>query len=177
MRHRALWVFVVVLLALSAPPLIAAEPYIADGAGIFSPTAIKTADGIIADLKRRFEMEVVVEVYPDIPADRKEQYNPEQRAAFFRQWALERANARKVHGIYVLICKKAGRVEVGADRAASRGVFKANDRALLVGIFVDKFKKRDFDAGLIDGLDFIRTAVSERLEPTLPPPTPLPQKK
>lgn len=137
---------------------------IQDHAGIFSADAVKTADGILADIKRRFEMDVVVETFKEIPADRKAQYSPEKKEEFFQKWALDQANARKVQGVYILVCLEVRRVEVGADRAAQRRAFKPQNRAELTKIILDKFRQKDFDAGLIAGLDFVRNTVAANLK-------------
>src|SRR5581483_2999622 len=101
---------------------------------------------------------VAVETYPEIPADKKAQYAPEKRAEFFRNWALERASARRV-GIYILICMKPGWMEVGMDKAARRRAFRDENRKQVVSEMRAKFKQKEFDAALLTGLDHIRAAV------------------
>ena len=78
--------------------------------------------------------------------------------------AMERASARKVQGVYILICKETRRVEVGSDRAAQRRAFKPQNRAELTKIILDKLRQKDFDAGLIAGLDFVRNTVTTNLK-------------
>ena len=88
----------------------------------------------------------------------------DKRDEFFQKWAHEQATARKVNGVYVLICMETRRVEVGADRAAQRKAFRPENRVELTKIFLDKFKQKDFDAGLIAGLDFVRNTVTANLK-------------
>lgn len=161
MRHT--WLMLPALLLGGGPTYAAAGP-IQDHAGIFSAEATKTADGILADIRRRFEMDVVVETFREIPAARKAQFSPERKAEFFKQWALAEATDRRVHGVYILICMQPPQVQLGSDRAADRRAFRAANRAELVKLFVGKFKQKEFDAGLLEGLEFVRGTVTANLK-------------
>ncbi len=141
-----------------------AEPPIHDGAAIFTPETLKAADGIVADIHRRFEMEIVIESFKEIPAEKKGQYSPDKSAEFFESWARERANNRKVRGIYMLICMNPRNAQVGIDRAASRRAFTPDNRRQLMEVMREKFKKSEFDAGLMLGLEFIRSTVADNLK-------------
>ena len=161
MRHT--WLLLPALL-LGAAPAHAAGGLIQDHAGIFSAEATKAADGILADIHRRFEMEVVVETFRQIPDARKAQFSPERKADFFKQWALEEANARRVRGVYILVCMEPPQVQLGSDRAAARRAFRPENRAELVKLFIGKFKQKEFDAGLLAGLEFVRGTVTANLK-------------
>lgn len=141
-----------------------AESLVVDGAGIFAAETLKTADGILADVHRRFEMEIVIETFKEIPADKKEQYSPAKSAEFFDNWARERGNSRKVRGLYILICMNPGQARIGADKAAERRAFTPQNRDKLTEVLRDKFRKKEFDAGLLAGLEYVRMTVAENLK-------------
>jgi hypothetical protein len=59
-----------------------------DAAGVFSQDAIATAEQQIAAIHKRFGKDLRVETYASIPADRADQYVPEQRTGVFRHLGL-----------------------------------------------------------------------------------------
>ena len=56
----------------------------------------------VQEIHRRFKIEVVIETFPSIPENRRAQYKPAEKNAFFRRWAETSAADEGVKGIYVL---------------------------------------------------------------------------
>src|SRR4051794_24123727 len=101
------WLSAVVLLGpLVAAPAGAGEPgkrparevggepgrsLVLDGGELFSARALADSNRRVQALADRCGQDVVIETYAQIPADRRKSYDPADKAAFFRDWAQERA--------------------------------------------------------------------------------------
>jgi uncharacterized protein len=106
---------------------------------------------------------VVIETFPAIPADLEKNYKEEEKAPFFNEWARKRAEELGVNGIYILICRKPGRVEVEVGMQTQKKGFTRNDRDQLVRKMLANFKEKKFNEGLLEGLDFIESTLRKDL--------------
>src|ERR1044071_5917665 len=68
-----------------------------DSTGLFSEKAVEQANASMRQLKQQYGKEMVVEVFPEIPADLKDQYNANQKETFFRQWGVKRATELNIN--------------------------------------------------------------------------------
>jgi hypothetical protein len=135
---------------------IAAAPQVLDKGHFFSKDAVDKANRTISDIQRRTRKELVIETLPDIPEDKQQAYKDQGKQRFFQDWARQRAQDAGVRGIYVLITRQPGHVQVEADRATRERGFTAEDRQRLVEKFVDGLRRKDNDAALLAGVDFVR---------------------
>ncbi len=143
---------------LGAGRALAVAPEIKDEARFFSPEAVKKANDEIRDIERRFERDLLIESYstvPDNQAARVKAMSREDREKFFQEWARKRASEAVVNGVYILICKEPGHVQVEVSSRA-RSVFGSDVRDMLVRILVSKFREKHFDEGLADAVRFVR---------------------
>src|SRR5438105_2640788 len=78
-----------------------------DEAGLFSPTAVQKANAEIADIKRLYNKDLLIETFATARAgiDKVDLKDRQAKRRFFVDWALERAKNNLVNGVYVLICK------------------------------------------------------------------------
>src|SRR5205809_697577 len=98
---------------LAAPSAQAATPGVKDQAGFFSKEAVTKANGVIHEIQSRFHKEVVVETMLSVPEEDKDEVKDKAgRDRFFPRWARERAADLKVNGIYIVITKVPGHVQV-----------------------------------------------------------------
>ncbi|HZT78893.1 MAG TPA: TPM domain-containing protein [Gemmataceae bacterium] len=145
------------LLVLSGPaPAVA--PEVRDEAKFFSPDAIKRANEQIRDLSRRQNTDLLVETFPAPPGDQAEKVKAmsrEERAKFFAKWAEERAEARVVRGVCILVCKEPPHVEYYITPPA-RGRFSDADKAKLRNLLVTEFREKRYDDGLLAAVKFVR---------------------
>ena len=158
--HR-IGVAAAIVLALLVTPLPAD---VHDDAGRFGPEAVKKANALAAEMREKVGKDFVVETFAEIPADKKAAYEPAKKAAFFKTWAGERAKARKVNGIYILICKDPTYLQVTAGVETRKKAFPNADVDRLAQLILQHFQKREFDAGLTEGAAFALKTLEANLK-------------
>ncbi|OAI40641.1 hypothetical protein AYO40_04545, partial [Planctomycetaceae bacterium SCGC AG-212-D15] len=141
-------------------PVAVASSFIRDDAHFFGPEAIRKADDIIADIKRRWSREVIIETFEKKPAEEKS----------IPKWARERAAARHVNGVYILISKDPHsiQVDVGGETARS-GLFTYADTGPVDDLMRERFTKKKYDEALVEGVELIRKTMSEHHVKTAAP--------
>jgi hypothetical protein len=136
---------------------------VVDNASFFSPDVVKTANEKLAAIEQKYNRQLRIETYPEIPADLKGQYTEAGKREFFQKWARQRATEAGVRGVFVLICRDPStlQVEIGNSISAS-GLFTQADRSKLRDLMVQAFKAKDYDKGLLDGVDYFEKTLAER---------------
>jgi uncharacterized membrane protein YgcG len=159
------WLLLAVCLVLAtAVPALAVVPEVQDGAGFFKPEAIAKANDELAEIGRRFKKDLLIETYATVPADKVaavKAMDKEGRTKFFQEWANSRAKRRRVEGIYVLISKDPAHIQVEVGRQTEKAAFTIEDRNRLREILVDAFQKKEFDRGLLDGVQYVEKTLEE----------------
>jgi uncharacterized membrane protein YgcG len=148
------------LLIATSGPSIAAE--IRDKAGLFSAEAVKKAESELTRIEKEYSVPIrfeTVETLDGINID---------------EALRQHAKAEDAHGLYILIAKKEHKTEVGESRSYSKYLPRTRTLAIREAIN-NEFKKSDFDAGLLKGIDKIDSTLSEAraeaggtLRPTAP---------
>ena len=141
----------------------ALTPAVHDDAKFFTADAVSKADAIIKDIKERHGKDLLIETFSTAPAGREEEAKDADAAAknrFFNEWAVQRARAEHVNGIYVLICKDPPFVKpvVGNQTLA---IFNTDDRDHLGQILVDRFKKKQYDDGLLEAVRYVQSTLNQ----------------
>jgi len=139
----------------------AADAEVADGAGFFSAEALGAASDLILSIQSLYDRDIRVETYADVPEHLRDELARDGIDKFYDDWLNRRAKTLGVHGVFVLITRTPGRVQVGVDKATQRRAFTETDRDALRDALVTAFKARRFDQGLIDGLKFVRRRLDE----------------
>ena len=159
------------LMGVAAPPAHAAEG-VSDGGTFFRPETASEAGDIIRAIRQAYGRDVVVETYPSVPGDLKDEFARDGKEKFYENWLNRRARERGVRGVFILMTREPGRVQVGVDAATRRRVFTVADRETLRGILTSAFRARQFDRGLLDGLRFVGRRMGENTaadrSPTVP---------
>jgi uncharacterized membrane protein YgcG len=147
MRQPVTLAFAVVLV-LSAATLRAAAPSIDDRGGLFSPSAVDEGNRIVDEIHRqtRPPKNVAVVTLSELP--------PGVTSA--KELAEQTFRERSVNGLLVFAVKNPGRLEVVVGRR-TEARFAAADRDELVRVMLDRFKRKKFDDGLLEGLRFAKT--------------------
>jgi uncharacterized protein len=154
------------LLLTAAGPASALTPKVNDEAGFFSPAAVEKANDVIDDIRHKYHKDLLVETFKTVPsdeADRVKNMGRQDRDRFFHEWARERAKEAGVNGVYVLITKEPGRIQVEAGTETLKHAFTARDRDRLRDILVERFRAKDYDKGLLDAVEFVRSRMDENL--------------
>jgi len=138
---------------------------VVDNASFFSPDAVKTANDKLAATEQKFNRQLRVETYPEIPSERKGQYDEANKREFFQKWARQRAQEAGVRGVFVLICREPStlQVEIG-NSISSSGLFTQADRSRLRDLMVQAFKEKNYDKGLLDGVEYFATTLAQHAE-------------
>jgi uncharacterized protein len=158
------WLLVPALLAGwlgSAGPAPAAvyPPPIRDDGKFFAAETLDKANKKVREVYADTGIDLVIETFAAIPEGLKEEYEKLGKDKFFLEWARRRGEELGVRGIYILICRSPGRVEVFVDRQTGRKAFTTTDRDKLVKKVLDKFREKQFDAGLLEGVDFVASTL------------------
>jgi hypothetical protein len=135
---------------------------IVDDAGLFSPKALEKANAEIAKIEKESHHNLTIETLATVPngrADEVAKMSSRGREEFFDAWARERAISRKAQGEYVLITKNPGHVQIEVDRQTRNSGFGVAQRSTLRDNFIAGFKKKDYDRGLLDAVEYARSAL------------------
>jgi uncharacterized membrane protein YgcG len=161
---------------LAALFFILAEPVqaqVKDDAGFFTAPAVSQADQVIKQINQGWNKDVKVETVKGVPADKLEKFktlDKGERNKFYEDWARARAKGLGVKGVFILIVKQQGHLEIDVDDDTSKKGFAKADRKDLRDLLLDNFKKKEFDKGLTDGLALVRARLEKNLGAALPPP-------
>lgn len=114
--------------------------HVYDGGAMFSEAAIDR--GKVAMSKTLFDHETVITVdtHAAVPKDRKLPDEPGERAKFFENWAKSAASGDRAKGVYVLVCRSPGYVQVLADKATRDRGFTAENEQRLRDMLLTAFK-------------------------------------
>jgi hypothetical protein len=148
-----------------ASPMSLADAHVFDGGMFFSEEAVSEADDIIRGIKQSFDRDVMVETYAAVPDERKDELPRDGRDKFYEDWLNRRAKQLGVRGVFVLMTREPGRVQVGVDKATRHRAFTLADGDSLKEILGSAFRARKFDRGLLEGVRFIKQRMGENLSP------------
>jgi TPM domain len=123
-----------------------------DEGKFFNEETLRTADAKIAAIHRDFGENVLVETYEKVPAEYKNNEDP------LRDWSRDRVKALEFTGIYLLATQKPRHLFVRDEKAPG---FTSSDTDDVRTIVLAKFKEKDYNKGLLDGLKVIHTALEK----------------
>jgi uncharacterized membrane protein YgcG len=159
------WLGIPLFLALSAAsPAWAVVPEVQDGAGFFKPETIAKVNDALADIGKKHKKDLLIETYATVPPDKVaavKAMDKEARTQFFQDWGNSRARRRRVDGIYVLITKEPGHIQVEVGRETQKAAFTTKDRDRLRDILIEAFQKKEYDRGLLDAVQFVEKTLDE----------------
>ena len=161
--------------ALLAPSRVNAgedDGSVSDGGAFFSAEARSEAADIIRSILAAQDRDVHVETYAEVPTHLRDDLARDGREKFYDDWLNRRARQLGIHGVFILVTRSPGRVQVGVDRATQRTAFTADDREALRDALVSAFRAARYDQGLLDGLRFVKRRMDENAarerSPTVP---------
>jgi hypothetical protein len=146
---------------------LAVVPEVKDAAGFFTPDALTKADRQLAEIQKKYHKDLLIETFATVPPDKTdafEKMDKPARAKFFQSWANDRAKKERVEGVYVLILKQPGHVQVEVGRETQKKAFAVPaDQNQLRNILVENFQSKDYDRGLLQGVEFFERKLGENL--------------
>lgn len=156
-----------------ASPMSASDPRVFDGGMFFSEEAVSEADDVIRGIKQAYDRDVMVETYAGVPDDMKDDLARDGKEKFYEDWLNRRARHLDVRGVFVLMTREPGRVQLGVDKATRNRAFTVADREALRETLGSAFRAKQFDRGLLEGVRFIRQRMGENTVPDRGPTVPV----
>ncbi len=152
---RSFLAFTLVLggLASASVPARAVEhgPGVKDGSSLFKATTLSWAEQRIAEIRRKYNLDLFVETVPAAPdADRArvQKMNARDAARYFDDWARERARDAGVEGIYILVCGSPKYIDVAVSAPLPDELFTAADRTRVRSLFIKEISREGPDWAL-----------------------------
>src|SRR5262245_44524319 len=108
---------------------------------LFSEDGIKRAESAMHSAQFEGGMMLTIDTYPKIPDDMKSGYKEEEKGRFFNNWAKKRAGDDKAKGVYVLICRSPGYVEVIASNTTRERGFSEEDKIVVRDTLMNAFRE------------------------------------
>ncbi|MDB5174122.1 MAG: hypothetical protein JWN51_2895 [Phycisphaerales bacterium] len=140
----------------------AADPEVRDDGHVFGPAAVEKANGMIAQIKQKFGKDVNVETFPEIPERMKARFQSQEKEQFYENWLRQEARDSGTNGVFILIVKNPGRLQVGVGSETVRSkAFTPADRDALRNLMLARFNEKQYDEGLLDGVNFIFQRLDE----------------
>lgn len=167
-RKLGLWVLVTAGSLLIATPvaLAALTPEVVDAAGFFGANATREANQVIKEIKDRYHKDLLIETYKTVPADKEAMFKDLDKRGqdrFFAEWGRDRAKFREVNGIYILICRDPGHLQIEVGNETEKRVFTLRDRDHLKDLMLEAFKKKDYDRALLEGVAYVQKVMSQNV--------------
>lgn len=142
------------ILLLGPLTALQAASAIQDNAGLFSAKALEQAAEAIKEIKRQTGRDVNVETFASVPPAQRErigQMSPAEKREFYHSWMVDRATASQSNGIFILVSKSPGHVEVGHKKGLA-GEVTESERTAIRSTMARHFSQKDFDGGLLAGI-------------------------
>lgn len=138
-----------------------------DYAGLFTAAAVQKAVQDIQTLGKEFRQTLTIETFAQPPpgqVKRVEALKADARSTFFAGWLAERTQSLKGDGIYLLICKHPGHIQIGLGAATQQKAFTLANRDELAKSLAASFKAKQFDQGLLKAMDYISVTLAKNIE-------------
>jgi len=142
----------------------AATPGVVDNAHILQADTVSKVSAALGELKQKYKKDVLIETFASIPADKKDSYNPDTKAAFFSEWTKARETAEQVNGVYVLICMDPPHLQLGVGEKTQQHAFTLADRDQLKQKLIEGFKQKKYDETLREVPVFMQNTFAANLK-------------
>ncbi len=153
-------------LAGIGPASAAVTPRVSDEARFFSPDAVAKANQKIREIYRDYGKDLLIETVLRVPPDMQTKYKALGKRKFFAHWAIKRAEDSGCKGIYILLCKSPGHLQIEVGRSTRQRGFTLPDRDRLVQqmspLLVKKNQMHN-DAALMLAVDTIESTLRAKL--------------
>jgi uncharacterized protein len=140
-----------------------------DDAQFFSPQAVEQANLKIQSIRKEFKKDLLIETVTAVPAEMQSNLDQLGRQRFFAEWADQRAEAARLSGIYILLCKEPSHLQVRVGRQTRERAFTLADRDELVQNLLPLLKAKQFDVALAEAVDFVQQKLRGNLGHARPP--------
>ena len=153
--------FAFMLLIFTSAVVVRAD--VRDEGHFFSDDAVRQANDTIAQIRRDYGRDVVIETYPTAPDAIRQRLGSGREGDVWNNWMLQRISDAKVHGIFVVITKDPPHIQSGVDNDTGKQAFIKSDHEQLTSIVAGEFRSRQFDDGLRRGLEFVQKTLARSI--------------
>ncbi|HET6251677.1 MAG TPA: TPM domain-containing protein [Tepidisphaeraceae bacterium] len=154
----------IAILALIGPAATttsaAATPTVRDEAHLFDDATLSQVTAAVREIRQKFDKDLTIETFATIPDILQPRFAAEDKNTFYEHWLRDEARAAKTDGIFVLIVKNPGRLQIGVGDKTKAKAFTYADRDEMRDLMLKDFRKAKFNDGMIAGAKF----ALERLE-------------
>jgi HEPN domain-containing protein len=142
----------------------AAAPGINDEAGFFSAEAVEKATQAVQKINADYpKTNVLIETVSTIPAELQGKVKELGAGKFFPYWATQRIADAKFSGVYILLCRRPGQLQVEVDKQTRQKAFTQADVDQLVKVISAQLREKKYDAALLEGVDCVQSALQKNL--------------
>lgn len=139
-----------------------------DDGKFFSAEAVQKANQRIQEIHREFLKTLLVETFPKVPADMEQQFqeaakSPGGSSEFFHRWAIQRARAAGVNGIYVFLCREPPFLKIEADNETLKRAFTLANEAQLAKDMLALLKVKTYDPALLDAVNYVESTLRNNI--------------
>lgn len=131
---------------------------VSDRAGMFGAEAVKLANARIMNISQHYKTPVIVETLAKLPGNKSAEVaamSAADRRKYISRLAREWAHESRLDGIYVLICRRPGYVQIVVGPETLKKAFSAADRDELLEVLLTGMRSDQHDDALAKGLDLI----------------------
>src|SRR4051794_16451611 len=131
-----------------------------DEAKFFSDDAVRQANDAIAQIKRDFGKDVVIQTHATIPDAARQRFGAQTDNQFFDRWVRQAIRDQKLNGIAVLITRDPPHLQVGVDSDTGKQAFIKTDNDKLSSLMAGDFREKQFDRGLQRAVEYVQTTLA-----------------
>ena len=155
----------------SAQSLAVVGPAVHDDARLFKPATIDQVDVVVKEIHDKFDKDLTIRTFVAIPESLQPSFSAEDKESFYEHWLRHEARAAETNGIFILIVKKPGRLQIGVGNQTYTKAFTYADRDELRDLMLKSFREKKFDDGLVTAAHFVLERMEKnRAEPATAPP-------
>lgn len=136
---------------------------VVDNANVFSPAAVQQANDIATQIRRQHGFDLRVETYATPPADLVAQNGNAIGSRDYDLWIANTAQREQVRGIFILLIKSPGHIQIAVGNETQRRAFTTDDRAELSSRMLVPLRNHDFDQALLTGAQFVQQQMNAHL--------------
>src|SRR4051794_14625197 len=134
-----------------------------DEAKFFSDDAVRQANDAIAQIKRDFGKDVVIQTHATIPDAARQRFGAQMDNQFFDRWVRQAIRDQKLDGIAVLITRDPPHLQVGVDSDTGKQAFIKTDNDKLSSLLAADFREKQFDRGLQRAVEYVQTTLARSI--------------
>jgi uncharacterized membrane protein YgcG len=96
-----------------------------------------------------------------IPDRQAASFAAKNKDQFYDDWLLEEARAAGTNGVFILIVKNPGHLQIGVGDSTRQHDFTFKDRDELTAMMLKAFRDKQIDQGVLDGAKFVLARIEK----------------